>query len=282
MNIGAKSDIFHWLESTISEATTKGWRCIPAKDGRPIVKWSDDRLFPFPSEVWSRANQIGLVLNRAVLLDFDGKVELSELFAKIGVSDDFMRTNLVQWRVGRTDSLHWLFKLPRFVTAQTHYHSQDSIFMDGVDLKCMRQLVYLKPDKVLKLPEYESLPDAPEVIVQALELREERPRTQGDFKEPSRLTFNANVRMLDKIKMMAEDAPYYWYEQLGQKVDKTGHSGCPKCGGKHRFSVLPNGRFRCNDCLPKGGSIVDFLQWRDNLTVKEAKDKLILVMMLYG
>lgn len=44
---------------------------------------------------------------------------------------------------------------------------------------------------------------------------------------------------------------------------------CPRCGGEDRFHVK-GARFYCRQCNPRGGDIIDFVQWLDGCTFVEA------------
>jgi hypothetical protein len=54
------------------------------------------------------------------------------------------------------------------------------------------------------------------------------------------------------------------------------HGPCPVCGGRDRFHVWPEqaqgGSFWCRGCA-KGGDLIEFYRWRDNLSYQQACDR---------
>lgn len=44
---------------------------------------------------------------------------------------------------------------------------------------------------------------------------------------------------------------------------------CPRCGGEDRFHVK-GARFFCRQCFPRGGDVIDFIQWLHQVDFREA------------
>jgi putative DNA primase/helicase len=120
---------------------------------------------------YQRAVHIGVVLDDAILLDWDGNkgnpMPLPELAALLGLPE--MPQTVQENAAG--DSLHFLFKWPTGVDRLSFKHSADG-WMPSIDIKTGNQLMHLKPHKFIadgELPRLEELSDAPSVLLDALQ-----------------------------------------------------------------------------------------------------------------
>lgn len=127
--------------------------CIPgAKPKFTPAKYANGEKYPIEHIEWSRASpeQIGIRLNRLVLVDWDGykpdTVSLETLAEALGLTVEVLWASLVQWN-SDNKSLHFLFVMPEAVNLDEYKQANNGKWLKGVDIKTGNQLVYLKSHK---------------------------------------------------------------------------------------------------------------------------------------
>ena len=94
------------------KAIAAGYRAVPAKNGKPMGTFGSGETYALDDPKWKDADAVGLVLDRALLLDYDGykecELSLDEVRTRAGL--DILPTP-TQAREGE-QSYHYLFKLP--------------------------------------------------------------------------------------------------------------------------------------------------------------------------
>lgn len=158
------------------KAINAGYRVVPiATDGYPMGGFGAGQSYPIDDHRWRSAGAVGVVLDQAVLVDYDGNkaddegswiVPVEELPKMLGL--DIMPTPVQVGSNGR--SLHWLFRLPEGVRAGVDVRqSADGKLTDHLDIKCGNQLMHLKTHKQLnELKAVAQLPVAPSKVVEVL------------------------------------------------------------------------------------------------------------------
>lgn len=253
----------HWALKTAQELTRKGYRVIPAKDGRPLYKWRDGQTY-LNVRYWQDANQVAIVLGKVLLVDWDnGETSLAALEAITGDNTK----EATQWRTeDDRPSYHWMYAIPEHVTQDTHKHSQDGAYLPGVDLKMMNQLCYVKPDKIQNIPSIKKLKPCPGVLLEAMRRSEKEKRTRatrsgggaGCDRLRNAYALNPAKNAAQNVRACAKASPVYWYSRLGAKIDENNRGACPSCGGDDRcLFQTDTGRWCCRVC-GRAGSIIDY------------------------
>jgi putative DNA primase/helicase len=159
-----------WFAETVQMVIEMGYRVTPVYPGGATKPFAKGQTYTDLSD-YKDAVHIGVVLDNAVLLDYDGNkssaiMSVQELALKLGVE------NLpapVQENVAG-DSLHYLFKIPYGTDAKKIKASADGWF-PHIDVKTGNQLMHLKPVKIIndsELPQVATLPDTPPILLDAL------------------------------------------------------------------------------------------------------------------
>lgn len=161
------------------KAISAGYRVVPIKDGFPTGRFGSGQTYnDLSASEWRNATAVGLVLDQAVLIDYDGNkadeegdwiIPVDELPRLLGV--DIMPTPVQVGSQGR--SLHYLFRLPDGVTAGVDTkQSADGKLTDHLDIKCGNQLMHIKVGKDLgDLKPVSQLPVVPNKVVEVLQSR---------------------------------------------------------------------------------------------------------------
>lgn len=156
------------------KAIRAGYRVVPIKDGTPTRAFAAGQTYT-DADSWRGATAVGLILDQAVLLDYDGNkadeegawiIPVAELPHMLGL--DIMPSPVQSGSKGR--SLHYLFRLPDGVKAGVDVkNSADGKLIEHVDIKCGNQLMHLKVGKELgELKPVAQLPVAPSSVVEVL------------------------------------------------------------------------------------------------------------------
>lgn len=158
-------------------AIDAGYRVVPIKDGVPTRPFGAGQTYNDLSDgAWRGATAVGLILDQAVLLDYDGNkadeegswiVPVEELPNMLNLH--IMPSPVQSGSAGR--SLHYLFRLPDGIKAGVDVkNSADGKLIEHVDIKCGNQLMHLKPGKILNgLSPVGQLPLAPRAVVSVLQ-----------------------------------------------------------------------------------------------------------------
>mgnify|MGYP000577116803 CR=1 FL=1 len=157
-----------WVADTQAMLREHGYRHTPVFANGSALPYANGQTYTDPAD-YANAVAIGVVLDGAVLLDYDGNkpgdiMGLDELAAVIGL--DEMPQPVQEGSGGK--SLHWLFRRPEGV--EVTRQSCDGLW-SNIDVKTGNQLMHLKPNKVLndgELPKLQELPPCPPIIVKAL------------------------------------------------------------------------------------------------------------------
>ncbi len=172
-----------WFIETLQDLEANGWRCVPIFEGGGTLPYGDGQTYTCPLDYLGRAVAIGVVLDRAILLDWDGNkpeaqgkiISLETLGYEIGAD---MGQPVQANRAG--NSLHYLFKW-------REGFGPERASCDGwkpfVDLKTGNQIMALKPGKILtdgELPPVGELPVAGEALEKAFNGGYRRDKVAGD------------------------------------------------------------------------------------------------------
>lgn len=160
-----------------AKAIKAGYRVVPInQQGFPKGEFSAGQTYDdLTSPLWIGASAVGMILDGAMLIDYDGNKADEAGEWLIPVEDlpkmfkmDIFPAPIQVGSEGR--SLHYLFRLPDGVRAGVDIkHSQDGAPIDHIDIKTGNQLMHLKPHKTLgELKPVSMLPLAPEVAVNIL------------------------------------------------------------------------------------------------------------------
>lgn len=167
------------------KAINAGYRVVPIKDGFPTGKFGTGQTYTnLLAPEWRGATAVGLILDGAVLLDYDGNkaediISTDTLAALLGL--DILPKPVQSNKEG--NSLHYLFKLPPGVVAGQGGvgQSADGQLSAHIDIKSGNQLMHLKPGKILgDLKPVAQLPTAPTALVDQLRNRGSNAMSYGD------------------------------------------------------------------------------------------------------
>lgn len=159
-----------WFSETVRMVHEQGYRVTPVYKGGSTQPYAKGQTYHDPTAPeWEKAIAVGVVLDDAILLDYDGNkaagdiISLNELAPMLGLDD------MPQAAQENTDgdSLHFLFKRPEGFQCKA---SSDG-WLRHIDVKSGNQLMHLKPGKIIndnELPRPEELPAAPQVLLDAL------------------------------------------------------------------------------------------------------------------
>lgn len=165
-----------WITATVPMVHEQGYRVTPVYETGATQPFGAGQTYPDPSaSCWARAKYIGVVLDDAMLLDYDGNkasadspiIPLEELEDQLGLSA--LPTPVQRNQPG--DSLHFLFQCPAGFSKDEYAQSNDGRWITHIDIKWGNQLVILKPHKIISagvLPSKSELPPAPQPLINAL------------------------------------------------------------------------------------------------------------------
>lgn len=172
-----KDEIQQWIKENVAICVEQGYRVTPIYQDRPPQKFGNGQNYSDPnSREWQGAIAIGVCLDEAVLLDYDGNkadenseqiIDLETLAATFGL--DELPYPVQENDTGR--SLHFLFTRKK---EKVTFQSKDG-WLPYIDIKTGNQLMHLKPHKIIndgELPKKRALPRWPETIKRAMTERE--------------------------------------------------------------------------------------------------------------
>lgn len=174
-------EIQQWFSETVTMCVEQGYRVTPYYETGAAQKYADGQSYPNPnSPEWKDAVGIGVVLDDAVLLDYDGNkadengdsdgiIDLATLAATLGLE---ALHPIQESESGR--SLHFLFSRKHFKWQNSFNKSKDG-WLPYIDIKTHNQLMHLKPHKIIndsELPKKRDLPRLPDPMKRALTERE--------------------------------------------------------------------------------------------------------------
>tara|TARA_B100001059_G_scaffold236425_1_gene286848 strand:+ start:2530 stop:3159 length:630 start_codon:yes stop_codon:yes gene_type:complete len=148
----------------------QGYRVTPVyKDGR-TERYANGQTYPDCSAPeWEKAIAVGVVLDGAILLDYDGNKAQGDITPLDALPPMMGLDSLPQPVQENTDgdSLHFLFRRPEGFQCKA---SNDG-WLPHIDVKTGNQLMHLKPGKIVndsELPRLAELPPAPPMLLDAL------------------------------------------------------------------------------------------------------------------
>jgi primase-like protein len=165
-----------WFIQNIKMVSAAGYRVTPVYENGVAKPYADGQTYDNPDDpCWRQAVRIGVVLDEALLLDYDGNkasdtspiISLGDLASELGLPE---LPEPVQ-RNEEGDSLHFLFSWPEELNEGEYKQANNGGWLRHIDLKRGNQLVNLKPHKLLPaggLPAKDQLPEAPQKLLQAL------------------------------------------------------------------------------------------------------------------
>lgn len=133
----------------------KGYRVIPAKDGRPLCGFKEGQLYPPNDPIWQQANMIAICQLDTVAVDLDGyndgSADAATIAAYLGLSAEQLEAARVQSAHER-NSHHWMFRLPAGVSA--NFSGNVGQWLPSVDLRfgSNNQLLFVKEGKEQRFP----------------------------------------------------------------------------------------------------------------------------------
>ena len=172
-----------WFIETLQDLEAAGWRCVPIFKGGGTLPYGDGQTYYCPLEYLGKAVAIGVVLDGAVLLDWDGNkpealgkiVALEALGYELGAD---LGQPVQSNKAG--NSLHYLW---RWADGFEPQRASCDGWKSFVDLKTGNQLMHLKPGKILndgELPSVSELEVAPEALEEAFNGGYRRDKVAGD------------------------------------------------------------------------------------------------------
>jgi len=174
-------------------ALTEGYRVTPIYEGGALGPYTAGQDYSDLNDpAWRGAVKVGIILDDAVLLDYDGHSAdaegsfiptLEQLPKVVGV--DILPPPAQVGKNGR--SVHYLFKLP----PGEYKASADGKLMPRIDIKCQNQVMHLSPEKQLKLPSKSALTVAPKKLLDLLSKSGERAYTS--FEEHEHALYSDNT-----------------------------------------------------------------------------------------
>lgn len=169
-----ETSVTTWQAETVEMVIEQGYRAIPIFTAA-TAPYGDGQSYDVTDPKWKTSNSsiVGVALDRAVLIDYDGNkpsgaIPLIDLEAILGVD---LQKHLVQEN-SEGNSLHYLFKLPDNLELEDIKASADG-WLHGVDVKTKNQLMHLKERKALidgELPLLNELEVVPDVVIDALRI----------------------------------------------------------------------------------------------------------------
>lgn len=139
----------------------KGYRVIPAKDGRPLGGFKEGQQYPATDHLWQQANMIAICQLDTVAVDLDGyndgSADAATIAAYLGLSAEQLEAARVQSAHER-NSHHWMFRLPAGVSA--NFSGNVGQWLPSVDLRfgSNNQLLFVKEGKEQRFPFVADLP----------------------------------------------------------------------------------------------------------------------------
>ena len=138
-----------WFIETLLDLQASGWRCVPIFEGGGTLPYGDGQTYYCPTEYLGKAVAIGVVLDSAVLLDWDGNkpeavgkiISLEALGYELGAD---LAAPAQSNKAG--NSLHYLWRWREGFEPQ---RASCDGWKPFVDLKTGNQLMHLKPGKIL-------------------------------------------------------------------------------------------------------------------------------------
>lgn len=163
-----------------TEASSAGYRIVPIGENGPHGGFKKGQNYgDLTAEEWRGAEHVGLILDRAVLVDYDGNkadklgepiITLDELGWMLDEHEGILPPP-TQYSQGMR-SVHYLYRLPEDIEVGVDIKSSaDGRLAKFIDIKTGNQLMHLKEGKVLNnLMPYERLPVLPQQALDALRL----------------------------------------------------------------------------------------------------------------
>lgn len=222
-----------WFAEVVPMVHDAGYRVTPVYGNGATQPYGNGQNYPDPSNrCWQGAVLIGVVLDDALLLDYDGNkvAARGSIISLSGLKDELGLTELPQpvQRNDDGDSLHYLFRCPDWLTTDQYVQSNNGGWMPHIDLKWGNQLMILKPHKVVVcgcLPAKHDLKPAPLPLIKAC--------YKGEFKRSRRAfapaQWDGNESEVDEARAIlryidpAEDYDD-WLDVLMRISDKFGNS----------------------------------------------------------
>ena len=162
-----------WVADTVKMVVEQGYRVVPVYSNGKAQPFADCQTYPNTNDgIWKRAEVVGVVLDDAVLLDYDGNKADASASPIVGLHQLAAMLDLDQLpnpaQIGSEGrSLHFLFRR----LTRVDRVSADGVLSDFVDVKTGNQLMHLKPHKIIndgELPLKNELPQCPPTIMSTL------------------------------------------------------------------------------------------------------------------
>lgn len=185
------------------------------------AKYANGEKYHIEHNEWSLASpeQIGIRLNRLVLVDWDGykpeSISFYTLAEALGFTGDDLMTHCVQWNAEST-SFHFLFVMPEGINTDEYKQANNGNWLNGVDIKTGNQLVYLKSHKYNRFSGFSPVP----VPAPALAALKKEGKTSTHINTNVTLDAEA-IRIINKCN---PDAGYEdWLTVITGTVDQYGY-----------------------------------------------------------
>ena len=142
---------------TLSMLKENGWRAVPLNGNFAAIKRYGKGQTYYDLSDYQGAAGIGVVMDGAVLTDYDGNKANPPLLGKLAQMLEWDDMPEVRQSNNVGTSLHFLHR----IEGDYPYQSNDGLTIEGVDFKRGNQLMNLKPNKVItdnEIPPVEDLP----------------------------------------------------------------------------------------------------------------------------
>ncbi|GEM_PF-6951745 len=154
----------------VEECIAKGYIPIP-RYGDQAAPYGDGQSYPADSPKWTNATGVAIRLDDSVLVDWDGykdnAVTLEQLARALGITAFELEDVCVQIHPDK-ESRHYLFDRSDFSYPDGMRQSKDG-WLPGVDIKTGNQLIALKPEKELNLPDRSELRRSSPLLAKVLD-----------------------------------------------------------------------------------------------------------------
>ncbi|MFT5043179.1 MAG: hypothetical protein ACI8UP_000138 [Porticoccaceae bacterium] len=164
-----------WLKETVSMARELGYRVTPVYKSGATAPFANEQTYSdIDDPKWNNAIHVGVCLDDALLVDYDGNHAQRDGAEIISTADlaEYLELSEMPSPVQNSksgDSIHWLFRFPSYLDRSKY--RQSATPLQYVDIKTGNQLMHLKCHKILTdgvLPDKTDLPYVPGPLLESL------------------------------------------------------------------------------------------------------------------
>ena len=166
----------------------QGYRVTPVFNNGATLPFASGQTYPDTNKMqWNNALHVGVILDGAILVDYDGnhaKRDKKSIILEADLASELelfsMPTPVQVNQYG--DSIHWLFRYPDNLDRSQFKQSSEPYRY--VDVKTGNQLMHLKPHKSLVmgvLPKIDDLSIAPQKLLEGLAYNQRQQRLTFEY-----------------------------------------------------------------------------------------------------